>query len=1412
MPTNRLRANMSYREVIPKNLAPPEWLEVKIHTGTQSTLQDLKTFESSGGYCYKSLGNAHNRNRFVYWRTYQDVLELAEISLDITLQRNHLRLRFTDSAVLNVSLTEQPDSLTLLVVTVSSVHRYVFPLKHPGGQEAFPEDLASHSIFYDVTDKINEPGSYFVTDSFGSAPNAAVSYLSKDAGTAYFAVAYQSKLLLHVMNCQTGQTVTSEIKESHLMPRFLSNLKGALIGRSDALEAAMSMTFSEIDGQFYLLVLYRNNDLRLWSLDNLQTVSSINCTAGNDSGAPGTQGPQSSQLRKISDHDFCVFLCLEGNAQFTCVSIRVDPEGVHGLNIYEHHSIRAPQMDLADFDATATHIWALWCNAEGEYHVSAAYMGNNESFKWVSTALEPPPDRYCLTMERGVDPREAYCSYIFHPGRFDRNVIAKALYMFRRVNMQFDVKQLSMSVLKEQVCQAVEDEIQNELKDYVISDEEYLEIATRLWDKFYSCCEQYHNKFSEPTGLAVLEGMDAVCLVRRQSFALLRPCEVLEHLLLIGEHNEEVAAYVAPLFRNDPQTASGFVELMNVITLLEKIITEDVKMELDNRLYQRLSPVEVVAKLVAKITVGDDIGPMLPPNCVKQMQQKLQDIPNLKPAINVLLDVLCMIDPLVPRHDFSSCTRFMQSTGALFGSEYGLSILAETIKQMATIRFSVCRNLLVLQYMIMGEAGLETESMVTNMHYLNSYHILVWIAETPISSSTPAGFETSLQRLSRAHIFTGYTRPYSTHLRIHGHDQTTLLSLFLQSKGLVCGLSMVLTNSSMSMETEQLNLRDSLLQLVGYINKILWPEAQDYVFAEWLFGTCHHIIIQDYVRLLTNWCKPHAHSRAFMLAVSLLDCGESHKAYNLFRKTAEGVLLDEFLFELVLKNTSAYSELQSCLNQPKKITRQNTKLSRVHYFLKVIQLFEEHSALDYIIELAHLAMDILHDDDPQLPMFQSIVFNNHMQLGHYEQAYHAIVYNADTSRRKDCLRQLVITLFQSKSLNLLMQFPYAGLQSDFESIVESRARSMGIDQNEVYNFLYAFHTNKGNMRKAATVMYEQAMRLLVDSDVPKALEKRCSSLLICINCLNLVDSKYRWIAKPTMGDDRVALMDQEQEDEDVPDDNTSKGVVVLELADIRKELVHAEALLELSHHRKGVSSMERVTAEELSYLLINSGLYTSALKLHRGQTYSVLHIFEGLTSACVTATEERTSDAWNWLQNNDMADIPHRTNPADMAWSLLQKLVEDHEGKDSTLIRKSVVNRLLMLNAFVPQWLMSSYKRSNSRELLKLFVKHNRLLEASELAIEMICAMLGAGSEYFEFQHSVNVTSPQLALPLNTIDLLLHALKLNAKQDIEYEVAHLKLEEQVLRYVEIVKRTSEEKLSLAILHSREEEAAQPMIL
>ena len=137
---------------------------------------------------------------------------------------------------------------------------------------------------------------------------------------------------------------------------------------------------------------------------------------------------QNNCLRKINEHSLCAFLSHANGAEFVCIEILSDGTSVTGLA--HRRVIPAPHLDLADFDVSETWLWALWSNAEGEFSVSnfmLAPAAKGSLQHWVSAAMEPPPDRCCVGNEQGMDPCEAYCSYIFHPGKFDRNVISKAL-------------------------------------------------------------------------------------------------------------------------------------------------------------------------------------------------------------------------------------------------------------------------------------------------------------------------------------------------------------------------------------------------------------------------------------------------------------------------------------------------------------------------------------------------------------------------------------------------------------------------------------------------------------------------------------------------------------------------------------------------------------------------------------------------------------------------------------------------------------------------------------------------------------------------------------------------------------------------------------------------------------------------
>ncbi|XP_077978944.1 nuclear pore complex protein Nup160 homolog [Glandiceps talaboti] len=128
-----MAAPSSYMEVPFNNLESLRWKELTVHTEVpQSILKDIKVCDSGGGYGYKDSIkiNTPSSNRFIYWHTKQDAVELVELSLDHNLSGNAVRLQFPDSPALpGVSIHETRSNVIILLTTVSSVHRLVLP--HP---------------------------------------------------------------------------------------------------------------------------------------------------------------------------------------------------------------------------------------------------------------------------------------------------------------------------------------------------------------------------------------------------------------------------------------------------------------------------------------------------------------------------------------------------------------------------------------------------------------------------------------------------------------------------------------------------------------------------------------------------------------------------------------------------------------------------------------------------------------------------------------------------------------------------------------------------------------------------------------------------------------------------------------------------------------------------------------------------------------------------------------------------------------------------------------------------------------------------------------------------------------------------------------------------------------------------------
>lgn len=357
------------------------------------------------------------------------------------------------------------------------------------------------------------------------------------------------------------------------------------------------------------------------------------------------------------------------------------------FQMHRSASIPAPPNDLVDFELNDQHLWALWCTANGDFNVASYALSSSGSgpgssaLCWQNATLEPPAEQPpAAGLPYSTDPKETYCSHIFYPGRFQRDVIAKALLMFGRATgagsgavsasavvaaaTAADTATLSMAVLKERVCVAIELEIAAELAAYEeetgmvqpLADDELVELSARHWERFYACAEQYHVKMCQPIGVFGLGAAGAVCVVRKRTFSVLRPCEVLEHLMMQATDEDDADAEygcggsggaesmsnvraVREVLGVETAAAADLVRLVRILGALEAQLGEEVKRDVHDRLYQLHMPNVVVAELLASSELDETVFTR---DFLMGVNQAVLSIGDLRSAMHLLLETLRM--------------------------------------------------------------------------------------------------------------------------------------------------------------------------------------------------------------------------------------------------------------------------------------------------------------------------------------------------------------------------------------------------------------------------------------------------------------------------------------------------------------------------------------------------------------------------------------------------------------------------------------------------------------------------------------------------------------------------------------------------------------------------------------------------
>uniref|UniRef100_A0A0L8GFP7 Nucleoporin Nup120/160 beta-propeller domain-containing protein n=1 Tax=Octopus bimaculoides TaxID=37653 RepID=A0A0L8GFP7_OCTBM len=284
--------NLLFREVAKTQTAAPVWKEITVNTGgSDSTLQDIKVSNTSGGYAYQdsTQPNSAASNRFIYWRTTGDILELVEQSLDYNLIGSHVRYRFQDTPLLGgTSVHEHQGKVYILVTTVASVHRLVFP--HPNKIPKpetvcyrFGEDSKALSIFADASlTSAQDSRNFHMVNPGGSLTSqlyCAATCLDSD-GQAMFAFSTSlGSILLFCMPTidKPGEVTRFELCHSSMMQRIWSGLVPNIIkGSSETAEKALSLVMDAVDDEVFIFCVCKDHKLRWWSTKTQECLMVFN--------------------------------------------------------------------------------------------------------------------------------------------------------------------------------------------------------------------------------------------------------------------------------------------------------------------------------------------------------------------------------------------------------------------------------------------------------------------------------------------------------------------------------------------------------------------------------------------------------------------------------------------------------------------------------------------------------------------------------------------------------------------------------------------------------------------------------------------------------------------------------------------------------------------------------------------------------------------------------------------------------------------------------------------------------------------------------------------------------------------------------------------------------------------------------
>uniref|UniRef100_A0A8C2EYK3 Nucleoporin 160 n=1 Tax=Cyprinus carpio TaxID=7962 RepID=A0A8C2EYK3_CYPCA len=998
--------------------------------------------------------------------------------------------------------------------------------------------------------------------------------------------------------CYEGTVSILELKQSSMMQRLAGWMPTAIRGDQSISDLAISLAVHQLEDDTFIFALCQDHKLRMWSLKHqmclLVTDMLDYMPAGR--GEVKASPAQAHKLRLFfsSSIGLClaIYLAVPKRSQFCVLQLVASENNRYSL---DHIStLFSTQETLVDFVLTATDIWAVWLDNDNQTVAKYISFEHNTTGTWNQVFVQPSPEEEVHVGE-DQDPR-----------------------IYKRGTERYS--DLSWEELKKEVTVTVENELQGSVTEYEFCQEDYRLLQVEFWSKFYACCLQYQDVLSTPLALHISPATAMVCILKKGFVSFLLPCFAIDHLYLSSD-DYLISEEETPI-AEDSEMSHDILQLVQCLRMVNESLPEDMAYDMEKALEDLLSPEKVSEKVLEGLLASDN------GNVIQDIANKLQDINNPIVAINMLLRELDLETDAETdsRHSgLDSCQplRVRISLSQLYGSSVAASLIGQAVCQTAMTRTLLCRDLLILQQLYLRIGNNILHRLAVSFGLSLSYKIVTVF--TYFMCYLSLFRNADLQHLSVLEL-SDSTTPTSRRSVL---NPQTVVELFYQNVARKAIMSQIFSQQDVEGNQTMLHWPQMISSVLTLFCQFLWPSNPSFLFPECLMVNCQYEQLQECVRLVGPWCQVNVGSYRFVLGHCYLANGEGQKALQCFQEAAAEVDKEEFLMKLTGSDEEAAT----------------ATTPRLLYYNKVLRLLEDIGLPELVVNLATLAISEAVNDERCQAALWTRIFKHHLDLGHNSQAYEALMQNPDSSRQLDCLRQLVVVLCERAQLRDLVQFSFVNLHDEVVSIIESRARAVDLMTHNYYELLYAFHINRHNYRKAGTVMFEYGMRLGREVRTLRGLQKQVNCYLAALSCLRLVHPDYAWIVQPSSGAayERPGTSPKRNYDGEFAADPVSQQIDILELKDLEKEYVLARSRLTLAQQEPPSAAIAGgANSQEMVALLVQTGLFDTALTLCQTFNLSLTPVFEGLTFKCIKLQckgDRDQTEVWNWLAANQLPTV-----------------------------------------------------------------------------------------------------------------------------------------------------------------------------